>query len=590
MCHVRRGASNMDDGNYRVYSPLGNEIRERVSSSLRPSTLNEQTVAFIWDYLFKGPEFFAAVRECVLERFPTANFVDCGAFGDIHGPDVTRILDELPRRLAENNVDLAVVAVGACGSCMPAVIRAAAVVERAGVPTVAIGATQFEALGRTVAEIMGVPDIPIVVYPGVPLSDTSEDFARKVRDHVAPAVVEELIGQADLHEEGFVKRLEGGQDTAEIVTSGSLDEIQDYFLRRLWTDGLPIIPPTPERVEAFLCNAQREPSEVLGILLPERREATVHSVAVNAVMAGCRPEYFPLLLAVVECIADPLFRIEDAGSTPGWEPIVIVSGPLANQLGFNSGAGALRIGRQANSSVGRFLRLYLRNVAGFLTPPGTTDQGAIAGNFYVALAENDDFIRSELNWPTYREDHGYTLDESVIGVQSLMSAGVPIYSSGDSAEEALWSIARCFADTLGLWGGAGYRQKAWYPLLVMCPSVAKALNGFGLTKSDLRQYLFDNVLVNLDDTERFLAQIRGIPGGTSGVPSIPEAARLVGVPGREAVDANGMLRAIVRPDWIQVVVAGNPGRNQSKAFVQQNQQGPPVTRKVDTTPVGSASN
>jgi hypothetical protein len=310
-------------------------------------------------------------------------------------------------------------------------------------------------------------------------------------------------------------------------------------------------------------------------------------------MAGCRPEYFPLLLAVVECISDPAFRIEDAGSTPGWEPMVIVSGPLGGTLGFNSGTGALRIGRQANSSVGRFLRLYLRNVAGFLTPPGTTDQGAIGGNFYVALAEDDAFVRSELSWPTYREDHGYSLDDTIVGVQSIMSAGVPIYSSGDTADEALWSIARCFADTLGLWGGAGYRQKAWYPLLVMCPSVAKALDGFGVTKSDLREYLFDHVLVNLDDTERFLAQIRGVRGGRSGVPSIVEAAKRVGVPGREAVDSNGMLRAIVRPEWVQIVVAGNLGRNQSKAFVQQNQQGPPITRRVqltrrvDITAVGS---
>src|SRR5438876_447497 len=97
-----------------------------------------------------------------------------------------------------------------------------------------------------------------------------------------------------------------------------------------------------------------------GVGLPENRAATVWSIAVNAVMAGCRPEYMPVLLAIVEAIAEPIFRVEDAGSTPGWEPLVIVSGPIATRLDLNHGQGVMRVGRQANSSLGRFLRLYLR--------------------------------------------------------------------------------------------------------------------------------------------------------------------------------------------------------------------------------------
>lgn len=579
-----------DHHNYRVYSPLGRTVRATIPDNDRPATLDGRRIAFIWDYLFKGPEVFDAIRRDVLKRFPRAAFVDYEVFGDIHGPD-SRILEDLPQRLADNRVDVAVVAVGACGSCMPAVIRAAAVAEEAGVPTVAVGSSQFESLGRSVAEIMGVPKIPIAIYPGVPLSDTSQEFTRKVREQVAPAVVEALVHEPRDHFGSANGRSSVAEAVTDLMTMGSLDEIQDYFLAHSWSDGLPVIPPTPDRVEAFLRYTNRDPSEVLGVLLPERRQATVHTVAVNAVMAGCRPEYFPLLLAVIECICDPAFRIEDAGSTPGWEPMVIVSGPLAKALDFNSGTGVLRIGRQANSSVGRFLRLYLRNVAGFLPPPGTTDQGAIGGNFYVALAENDDFVRSELTWTTYREDHGHSLGDTIVGVQSIMSAGVPIYSSGDTADEVLWSISRCLADTLGLWGGAGYRTRSWYPLLVVGPSVAKALDAFGVTKKDLREYLYDHVWVNLDDTERFLAQIRGVPGGGSGVPSIAEAATRIGVPGRDAIDADGMLRAIVRPEWVQIVVAGNPGRNQSKAFVQQNQQGPPVVRKIDLeSPQTSESN
>ena len=206
------------------------------------------------------------------------------------------------------------------------------------------------------------------------------------------------------------------------------------------------------------------------------------SVAVNGVMAGCAPEYMPLLLAAVECVSDPDWRIEEAGSTPGWEPIVIVSGPMTKELDFNSGTAALRIGRRANSSMGRFLRLYLRNVAGLLPPPGMTDQGAIAGNFYVALAENDDFVRTELGWPTYREDHGYGPEDTVVGVQSLTSAGVPIYTIGDSVDDVMWSISRCFADSIGLWGFVGAHGSAYFPLLILGPSVARSLKDFGWNK------------------------------------------------------------------------------------------------------------
>ena len=170
---------------------------------------------------------------------------------------------------------------------MPAVMRASAIIEKAGVPAVAVGSAHFEVLGHATAKIMGVPHVPIISYPGVPLSDTSEEFNRKVTDVVAPAVIEALIeepardGQVDKAPE------RDGQITREVVFRGSLDEIHDHFLGRAWTDGLPIMPPTLDRVEAFLRHTDRDPAEILGVLLPARQEATVWNVAVNGVMAGC---------------------------------------------------------------------------------------------------------------------------------------------------------------------------------------------------------------------------------------------------------------------------------------------------------------
>jgi hypothetical protein len=459
---------------------------------------------------------------------------------------------------------------------MPAVMRASAIIERTGVPTVAVGSAHFEVLGRTIADVMGVPHVPIVSYPGVPLSDTSEKFDRTVTEVVAPAVVDALTCEPD--RTGRADETGGRRDRTptNIAFRGSLDEVHNFFLERSWTDGLPVVPPTRDRVEAFLRYSDRPPDEVLGVLLPSRQEATVWNVAVNGVMAGCAPPYLPLLLASVECIADPAFRIEEAGSTPGWEPIVIVSGPMAKEFDFNAETAVLRIGRRANTTVGRFLRLYLRNVAGFLPPPGTTDQGAIAGNFHVALAENDDFVRSELGWPSYREDHGYGPEDTVVGVQSVMSAGVPIYSGGDSAEEEMWSIARCFADTIGLWGVAGAHGHAYYPLLVMGPSVARSLKDFGWTKSHIREHLWNNLWMRVEDAERYGY---GLGGGRRPLAEVWDHDP-VGRARHFRFGPDPMVRMLPKAELIQIVVAGNPGRNQSKAFVQQNRQGPPVTRRV----------
>lgn len=134
----------------------------------------------------------------------------------------------------------------------------------------------------------------------------------------------------------------------DVVFAGTLDDIDEFFYQSVWTDGLPIAHQTVERGERFLRFTDRSPDELLGILLPENRQATVWNVAVNGVMAGCRPEYTPILVAIVECIADPAYRMEDAGSTPGWEPLVIVNGPIVKQLDFNSEVGAMRRGKRSN--------------------------------------------------------------------------------------------------------------------------------------------------------------------------------------------------------------------------------------------------
>ncbi|QTV80495.1 hypothetical protein [Microbacterium sp. NIBRBAC000506063] len=177
----------------------------------------------------------------------------------------------------------------------------------------------FVRQARSIGRSLGIEHVWIAEYPGVIPNDPEDVFRQKTRDAVVPSLFEGF----DRLETGF--RIDDSTVAAEprpreTVFSGTLDEVQDFYDERLWSDGLPVVPPTIERVDAFMRFTDRSADEVIGVLLPASRQATVWSVAVNGVLAGCRPEYMPILLAIAEVLCDPQWRIEDAGCTPGWEP------------------------------------------------------------------------------------------------------------------------------------------------------------------------------------------------------------------------------------------------------------------------------
>ncbi|SFM81600.1 hypothetical protein SAMN05216207_100372 [Pseudonocardia ammonioxydans] len=463
---------------------------------------------------------------------------------------------------------------------MPAVMRAAAAAERAGVPAVAIGGGGFEPMGRAIAKSLGISHVPIVSYPGVILADDSATFRTKMRYEVAPAVVDALVAESPGTGEVATapEEPEREHSTRAVVFSGELDAVQDHFEEQGWTDGLPIVPPTLERVDAFLARTRRDPNEVLGSLAPEQREATVWNVAVNGVLAGCTPEHMPVLLGIVECLVDPVFRVADAGSTPGWEPLVVLSGPVVERLGFNSGTGVMRVGRRANTAVGRFVRLYLRNLAGLRTPPDHTDQGAIATSFNVVLAENDDAVR-DAGWSSFREDRGFAAADSVVTVQSCVTISAPIYSAGEDAAGHLHALTVGMRDAMGPWSYTGMEFGAWHPLLVVGPSIARALAGYGIDKTAIRAHLAEHARITVAELERCAWAV-----GSTGF-RVDELVRRGELDQRYAgTDPQRTVPMCTRADDIGIVLAGNPSRNQSRGYVQNHVQGAPVSRRIEEEP------
>jgi hypothetical protein len=208
------------------------------------------------------------------------------------------------------------------------VVRASAAAERAGIPSASLVCEGFVGQAATTAAGLGLADLPSAVVPGHVDVQTPEELDRNVVAVTVDGVVRNLT-ESPLVPRHSVKE----PAPLDIVFEGTFDEVNRFFYENEWSDGLPIVPPTAERVGEFLRFTDRAPEEEIGVLLPDRRSATVWTVAVNGAMAGCRPEYMPILIALVEAMADPGYGVEHSGNTPGAETLIVLNGPLITELG-----------------------------------------------------------------------------------------------------------------------------------------------------------------------------------------------------------------------------------------------------------------
>jgi hypothetical protein len=449
-------------------------------------------------------------------------------------------------------------------------VRASVAAEKAGFPSVSIASSGFLGQAQAVAQSLGIQNLSVAEYPGVIATDSEDEVKSKVTEVLINNIIKAITKQVTP-----VPKPNEPKPT-DIVFEGTLDEIQDYFYKRLWSDGLPIIPPTIDRIEKFLKYTNRPADQIIGYFLPDNRQATVWNVAVNGVMAGCKPEYMPVLLAVVEAIGDPEFRIQDAGSTPGWEPLIILNGPIIKELDFNYEAGVMRVGRQANTSIGRFLRLYMRNIPGLRILPMSTDKATIGDTFNLVLPENEDVV-AELGWEPYSVSRGYKRGENVVTVQSVVYTSPPIASGGDKAREHLDTWVEVIGSTASHWTHMAINWWKYYPVIVTSPSIARVMAKEGLTKKDIGQYLYDKAKISAGSVERLALQ-----GGFTGF-NLKRMVEEKQIPNiyYESSDPDRLIPVFIKPEWIGVVVSGDSGRNRSRGYIQNHEQGPPVSRVIE---------
>jgi hypothetical protein len=269
-----------------------------------------------------------------------------------------------------------------CGSCTSWLMRDLCELERAGIPAVGFTAAIFTEDAHFSTKTFGVPEAVPLIVPEC-FSNKSAAEIRAMVDDSMPRLIEGLTRDRKIYDrlpalehivvETAPELMFHGEDLLE-----AFDEMQREFVRRGWSDGMPLIPPTPPKVEAMIAAGGRDGSEVVGLFAPGFGVGTVRKVAANAVMAGCAPNTMPVILAMMECILDPSMGLRTwAMSTGPQAPIVLVSGAIADEIGMNRGICALGPGSisQVNVAIGRALRLIMMNVGH--SYPGVSDMDTI---------------------------------------------------------------------------------------------------------------------------------------------------------------------------------------------------------------------
>lgn len=450
-------------------------------------------------------------------------------------------------------------------------VRASAVAERAGIPSSSLVCEGFLGQGATTAAGVGFPDLPLARLPGHVDVQTAEELRRNVLGVTVDAVVRNLTDTL------LPTPIEAEPGPMDVVFEGSCEAVNRHFVERAWSDGLPIVPPTLDRVRAFLELTDRDPTEALGVMLPDSRQATVWSVAVNGVMAGCRPEHSPVLLAIAEALADPGYGNEHSGDTTSAEMLVILSGPLVKTLEFNCGQGALRDGIPANTTVGRFCRLYQRNVAGFL--PGRTDKGTFGTTWRVVLAEDGEAL-SRVGWPSIAEERGVPAHESAVTVGRYTTEALIGSAFAADSERLLSYLADGLVKHVGWefvftvsWG------ESLRPLLVLTPILAETLARAGLSKAEVKRQLFLRARLPARRVERYVGEWTNI---------VPGSPRLIDLVGRGALspvfgesdDPERLVPIVTRPEDLMIAVSGDPLRTNACTFVSNGMHGYPTTKRI----------
>jgi len=342
--------------------------------------------------------------------------------------------------------------------------------------------SEFWNLALAESQARGVKELPLVKVPH-PVGTISLDALRALAESVVGAIVAKLVRGVDTDSAVDAAGPEIGEGSFShyISVPSEPGEMFGYFCERGWTDGLPVLPPTLSAVEQMLAVGGQKSDAALGVIPPLNGVATAEKIAANAVMAGCLPEYFPLVLAAVRGMTRPGYNLDGLQTTTGnIAPLAIVNGPCRNVLSVNYGANVLGQGWRANATIGRAIRFIMTNIGG--ARPGGFDKSSMGqpAKYTFCFAENDE----ESPWQPFHVERG--LARECDTVHMFGASGV--YSAVDMASQTATGLLKTFALTMtgGLASGVTSTEVLW----VICPEHAAILARDGMIKDKLRAELF----------------------------------------------------------------------------------------------------
>ena len=305
------------------------------------------------------------------------------------------------------------------------------------------------------------------------------------------------------------------------------EDVYPEFCKREWCDGLPFVPPTAERVRAMLAGARTKAAESLGVMPPLWRECAVEKLAVNAVMAGCEPAYFPVIVAAAQALLDPAFNLYGVqATTHPVAPLVVVTGPYARTIGLHAGSGLFGPGFRANATIGRAIRLILMNVGGGWPGRGDMATQGSPAKFAYAITERED-----TPWEPLHVALGFKADQSVVTV----FGGEGPHNVNDHVSTTAPGILNNVADvatTLG--SNVGWYLSQSQLLVVLGPEHAATIAADGFTRADVQRFVFENARMPLGRMK--LGGMWGMHDWPTWMTKVTdEAARLPRVPAVEDI-------------------------------------------------------
>jgi hypothetical protein len=553
------------------FNPQGMIELPAASGLINPriENLKGKKIGIIWDGKKGGDKFCIAIEELLKERFPTAMTIRL-VWGDAEAAaKAKKEMDTFIYGVADNGM-------GGWIQC-----RQVIALEKLGKPGVFVIGDNAAHTSRMSAEDAGMPTIRIVSLPSIDYypNRSAVENIRPVAEASLDRIIDALTRPLTTEEK--YPAVKDNKKTAQMVEitadcyDSALESFNKLYLDSHWGDGLPLIPPTEFAVKRMLGGTRRFPDEVIGRVPYRNGIATVEKIAVNSVMAGARPEFFPAILAAMECLTEESTFTHMMSSEGSFTLAIMVSGPIAKEIEMNCGVGLLGHGWRANNTIGRAVRLSLINI-GCLWP-GEIDMALIgrpSSHTFYTFAENIEHSP----WETFNEGLGYRPEDSCVTVSTVTSvgAGMAMELFGGGVVEP-WDVNVVLNDIVkdvagdrgtfsqykvGVANPAAHLRKH---IIVVHPELAVMLHRLGFkSKQSLRNYIYESTKLPYEElTEQ---EIQGIRDRMNTKPpdmdifyahdAIP-SDRLPVI--KESLKPGGKV-PVVNPEDIHIIVSGSiPG-------------------------------